>query len=112
MGTDIRRQIIPGFPAAYTPIANMFGVVNVNSEIERRCLLLAQYIVENGATVRAAAKKFGVSKSTVHKDLTERLKSLNRSLYIQAKAVLEQNKAERHIRGGEATRIKYKGKQI
>ena len=65
--------------------------------------------MENGATVRAAAKKFGVSKSTVHKDLTERLERINPALYIQAKAVLELNKAERHLRGGEATRIKYKG---
>lgn len=82
----------------------------MNLEIEQRCLLLGQYIVEKGATVRDAAKKFGVSKSTVHKDLTERLKSLNRSLYIQAKAVLELNKAERHLRGGAATKMKYKGK--
>ncbi len=82
----------------------------MNMDIEQRCLLLARYIVENEATVRNAAKKFGVSKSTVHKDLTERLKSLNKTLYIQAKAVLEQNKAERHLRGGEATRLKYKGK--
>ncbi len=82
----------------------------MNTDIEQRCVLLAQYIVENGATVRSAAKKFGVSKSTVHKDLTERLKILNKALYIQARAVLEQNKAERHLRGGEATRVKYKGK--
>ncbi len=79
-------------------------------DIEERAIRLAQYIVENGATVRAAAKKFGVSKSTVHKDLTERLDKAHPSLYRQAKAVLEQNKAERHLRGGEATRIKYKGK--
>ncbi len=82
----------------------------MNTDIEQRAIRLAQYIVENGATVRAAAKKFGVSKSTVHKDLTERLERMNPALYIQAKAVLEQNKAERHLRGGEATRIKYKGK--
>ena len=79
-------------------------------DIEERAIRLAQYIVENGATVRAAAKKFGVSKSTVHKDLTERLDKAHPSLFRQAKAVLEQNKAERHLRGGEATRIKYKGK--
>ena len=84
--------------------------MNVNTEIEQRCVLLAQYIIEKGATVRAAAKKFGVSKSTVHKDLTERLEGLNRALYIQARAILEKNKAERHLRGGEATRAKYKGK--
>lgn len=85
-------------------------MVNVNKDIEQRAIRLAQYIVENGATVRAAAKKFGVSKSTVHKDLTERLEKMNPTLYIEAKAVLEHNKAERHLRGGEATRIKYKGK--
>ena len=79
-------------------------------DIEERAIRLAQYIVENGATVRAAAKKFGVSKSTVHKDLTERLDKAHPSLYRQAKAVLEKKKAERHLRGGEATRIKYKGK--
>lgn len=85
-------------------------MVNVKTDMEQRAVTLAQYIIENGATVRTAAKKFGVSKSTVHKDLTERLQKINPSLYIQAKAVLELNKAERHLRGGEATRIKYKGK--
>lgn len=82
----------------------------MKNDLEQRAVRLAEYIVENGATVRAAAKKFGVSKSTVHKDLTERLERMNPSLYIEAKAVLEKNKAERHLRGGEATRIKYKGK--
>ena len=77
---------------------------------EERALHLAQYIIENRATVRAAAEKFGVSKSTVHKDLSERLPAFNRALYLQAKAVLEENKAQRHIRGGIATRKKYKGK--
>ena len=70
---------------------------------------LAQYIIENGATVRATAVKFGISKSTVHKDLSERLPTFNKPLYLQAKAVLEENKAQRHIRGGIATRKKYKG---
>ena len=69
---------------------------------------LAQYIIENGATVRAAAVKFGISKSTVHKDLSERLPTFNKPLYLQAKAVLDENKAQRHIRGGIATRKKYK----
>lgn len=81
----------------------------MKNDLEERAVRLAQYIVENKATVRTAAKRFGVSKSTVHKDLTERLEKMNPALYIQAKAVLEQNKAERHLRGGEATRIKYKG---
>ena len=70
---------------------------------------MAQYIIENRATVRAAAKQFGISKSTVHKDLSERLPAFNRALYRQVKEVLEENKAERHIRGGIATRKKYKG---
>ena len=77
--------------------------------IEERACQLAVYMVENGATVRAAANHFGISKSTVHKDLSERLPMFNRSLYLQVKAVLEENKAQRHIRGGIATRKKYKG---
>jgi putative DeoR family transcriptional regulator (stage III sporulation protein D) len=85
------------------------GVVFLKSNIDERACELAEYIIENKATVRAAAKKFGISKSTVHKDLTERLQTINRSLYLQVKEVLEQNKAERHIRGGIATRKKYKG---
>lgn len=70
---------------------------------------LAHYLIENRTTVRAAAKKFGVSKSTVHKDLSERLSLYDRPLYLQVKAVMEENKAQRHIRGGLATRKKYKG---
>lgn len=70
---------------------------------------MALYLIENRATVRAAAGKFGVSKSTVHKDLSERLPAYNRALYLQVKEVLEENKAQRHIRGGLATRRKYKG---
>ena len=70
---------------------------------------LAHYLIENRTTVRAAAKKFGVSKSTVHKDLSERLPLYDRPLYLQVKAVMEENKAQRHIRGGIATRRKYRG---
>ena len=70
---------------------------------------LAHYLIENRTTVRAAAKKFGVSKSNVHKDLSERLPLYDRPLYLQVKAVMEENKAQRHIRGGLATRKKYKG---
>ncbi len=81
----------------------------MKGNMEERAERLALYIVENRTTVRAAAQKFGISKSTVHKDLSERLPQYNRSLYLQAKEVLEQNKAERHIRGGIATRKKYKG---
>ncbi len=76
--------------------------------IEERALELATYIIENKTTVRAAAQMFGISKSTVHKDVTERLRKLNPSMAKQVKRILEENKAERHIRGGEATRIKYK----
>ncbi len=77
--------------------------------LEYRAIRLGEYIVENKATVRSAAKKFGVSKSTVHKDVTERLMHIDRELYKQVKNVLEKNKSERHIRGGLATRRKYKG---
>ena len=76
---------------------------------EHRSILLGEYITETGATVRAAAKVFGVSKSTVHKDVTERLSRDDPVLFKQVKEVLEKNKSERHIRGGMATRKKYKG---
>lgn len=79
----------------------------MKGNIEERAVVLAQYIIENKATVRAAAQKFGVSKSTVHKDLSERLPTFNRPLYLRVKDVLEENKAQRHIRGGLATREKY-----
>lgn len=74
---------------------------------EERTILAAEYIIRNGATVRSAAKKFGVSKSTIHKDVSERLRFLNTELYSEVKAVLEKNKQERHIRGGKATKEKY-----
>lgn len=72
-----------------------------------RCEILGAYIIESGATVREVAKKFAVSKSTVHKDVTERLYHENRQMYHHVKAVLEKNKSERHLRGGEATKKKY-----
>ena len=75
--------------------------------MERRACELAVYIVEYGATVRAAAKHFGISKSTVHKDISQRLPHVNRSLYTQVREILDINKAQRHIRGGIATRNKY-----
>lgn len=81
----------------------------MKGNIEERACQVAQYIIEKRGTVRSAAQKFGISKSTVHKDLSERLPTFNRPLYEQAKAVLDENKAERHIRGGIATRRKYKG---
>ena len=80
----------------------------MRTDIEERACDLALYIIENQGTVRSAAKRFGISKSTVHKDLSQRLPVFNRPFYLQVKEVLEQNKAERHIRGGIATREKYR----
>ena len=77
--------------------------------MRERSELLAEYVIETGATVRAAAAHFGVSKSTVHKDLTYKLRYVNPSLYSAVKEILEINKSERHLRGGEATRKKYLG---
>ena len=81
----------------------------MHANMEERTCRLAEWIIENKATVRAAAAQFGVSKSTVHKDMTERLKDIDRLRYEKVRLVLEQNKAERHIRGGDATRRKYSG---
>ena len=81
----------------------------MRTDIEERACDLALYIIEHQATVRSAAKQFGISKSTVHKALSQRLPAFNRALYLQVKEVLDLNKAERHIRGGIATRRKYKG---
>ncbi len=75
--------------------------------IEERAVLLANYIIDKKTTVRRAAKEFNISKSTVHKDVTERLSQINRTLYEETKNVLDENKATRHIRGGEATKNKY-----
>lgn len=79
----------------------------IYSDIDERAKLLAVYIIETGSTVRVAAKAFNVSKSTVHKDISERLEKFNPSLADEAKKVLEINKSERHIRGGLATKLKY-----
>ena len=76
-----------------------------------RCEIFAEYLVENNATVRSAARHFDVSKSTVHKDITTHLPWVNPALYQLAKRVLEVNKSERHLRGGEATRRKYQRKR-
>lgn len=75
--------------------------------IEERAILIANYIVEKNATVRQTAKQFGISKSTVHKDVTERLLQINPALATKARQVLDVNKSERHIRGGMATKDKY-----
>ena len=79
----------------------------MKSYIEERAINIANYIIEENATVRQTAKKFGISKSTVHKDVTERLEDINPSLAARARVVLDVNKSERHIRGGLATREKY-----
>ncbi len=76
-------------------------------EVKSRCLRVAEYMIETGATVRQAAKKFGVSKSTVHKDMTERLAYIQPEMHRQVGMILARNKRERHLRGGEATRRKY-----
>ena len=81
----------------------------MKESLEERACKLAVYIIETGATVRAAASHFHISKSTVHKDLSQRLPTCNRNLYDQVRVVLDRNKQERHIRGGMATRRKYKG---
>ena len=75
--------------------------------IEDRAMELAHYIIDSKDTVRGAAKKFGISKSTVHKDVSERLKKINPSLAKDVRVILDENKAERHIRGGMATKVKY-----
>ena len=72
-----------------------------------RCEVLGEYVVDTGATVRATANKFGISKSTVHKDLAYKLKIINPSIYTRVKEILDKNKSERHLRGGEATKQKY-----
>ena len=72
-----------------------------------RCVILGEYLLDNQTTVRAAAAKFGISKSTVHKDVTYTLKAVNKALYLEVRELLFKNKQERHLRGGEATRLKY-----
>ena len=77
------------------------------STIDERCEKMAQYLIDNNSTVRETAKKFGISKSTVHKDLTDKLYKINLFLYNEVEKILQKNKLERHIRGGEATKQKY-----
>ena len=79
-----------------------------NDSNQERCVILGKFIVENNATVRAAARQFGISKSTVHQDITVKLEKANKALYEEVKTVLDKNKQERHIRGGEATKKKYR----
>lgn len=88
------------------PVANR--LYTGKQTIEERSVQLAKYIIDSKDTVRGTAKKFGISKSTVHKDVSERLKKINPSLAKQVRVILDENKAERHIRGGMATKRKYK----
>ncbi len=83
---------------------------NGKKSIEERAVRLAQYIIDTKDTVRGAAKKFGISKSTVHKDVSQRLLNINYTLAMEVRKVLDENKAERHIRGGMATKMKYSHK--
>ncbi len=85
----------------------MWGGESLKSHIEERAVVVAKYILEKNTTVRQTAKTFGVSKSTIHKDVTERLKEINPYLAQEVKNVLDKNKSERHIRGGMATKLKY-----
>lgn len=84
--------------------------VTGKKSIEERAIKLAQYIIDTKDTVRGAAKKFGISKSTVHKDVSQRLLNINYTLAMEVRKVLDENKAERHIRGGMATKMKYSHK--
>lgn len=83
----------------------------MNDAVEQRAVEIGKYIVQTKCTVRSAAKKYGVSKSTVHKDITARLKEIDLALYKEVNEVMQINKAQRHIRGGLATKLKYKNKR-
>ncbi len=89
------------------PFQNVWRGRKVHDRIQERCIRIGQYIADTGATVRGAARHFGVSKSSVHKDMDERLPRINQTLYRQVRRVLSYNKSVRHLRGGEATRRKY-----
>jgi putative DeoR family transcriptional regulator (stage III sporulation protein D) len=110
----ILSLILPSVKAAYQilPVHRIFqqhsiGGENMQTTLEKRACELAVYMIETGATVRSAAKQFGISKSTVHKTLTQRLRQCNYPLYLQVREILDKNKRERHIRGGMATKRKY-----
>ena len=83
----------------------------MSDTIEQRACELAVYMIETGATVRTAAHHFGISKSTVHKDISQRLPKYNKRLYLQVRSILDENKAQRHIRGGMATKEKYQSRK-
>lgn len=87
-------------------------MILLNNDTKNRCVVLADYLITNRTTVRKTAAFYGISKSTVHKDITEKLQKVNPALYDEVKTILELNKAERHIRGGEATKMKYMTKKL
>ena len=99
-------MVITGDVFTYN-VKTIFGRLSLKDYIEERAISIANYIIENNATVRQTAKAFGISKSTVHKDVTDRLSQVNPVLAGEARKVLDVNKSERHIRGGLATREKY-----
>lgn len=98
-------NIFPGRPEY--DVKNIFRGLTLKEYIEERAVAIANYIIDHNATVRQTARKFGISKSTVHKDVTDRLEHINPSLAARARVVLNVNKSERHIRGGLATKEKY-----
>ena len=107
VNTDLAEGDIVANTEKVSPSKNNGGAFGTKQE---RCVSLGQYIIANKATVRAAAKAFGISKSTVHQDITSRLEKINPALHKKVKNILEKNKQERHIRGGMATKLKYAGK--
>ena len=87
-------------------------MILLSNDNKERCVVLADYLITNRSTVRKTAVKFGISKSTIHKDIIEKLQKINPLLYNEVKTILDINKAERHIRGGEATKQKYLYKKL
>lgn len=83
-------------------------MITIKGDVRERCEILADYLIRNRTTIRGTAHRFGISKSTVHKDLAEKLPRVNAVLYAEVRTLLDWNKAERHLRGGEATRQKYR----
>ena len=105
-GKNTGFWFIPHPPLAYI-VKRCWQGISLKEYIEERAVEVAAFIIENNATVRQAAKRFGISKSTVHKDATERLEEFNPDMAAQVRSILDVNKQERHIRGGMATRKKY-----
>ena len=108
MMREPRTLALPFSPALPHMLSKTLGGVCVQQQIEDRCIAVGQYIADTGATVRTAAQHFGMSKSAVHKDMNQRLPLINQTLAAQVRAVLSYNKSVRHLRGGAATRRKYR----